>query len=122
MHLPTTITMKIHSVRIENFRSFKDETILLDDYSCLVGPNGAGKSTVLCALNIFFRETENTATDVVNLSDEDFHRKETSVPVRITLTFTGLNAEAQEDFKDYFRQEKLIISAVAKFDAASGKA
>lgn len=38
--------MKIVSVRIENFRSFKDETIDFNNYNCLVGPNGAGKSTV----------------------------------------------------------------------------
>ena len=35
--------MKIDSVRIENFRSFADATISLNDYACLVGPNGAGK-------------------------------------------------------------------------------
>jgi hypothetical protein len=35
--------VKIESVRIENFRGFKDETILFGDYSCFVGPNGAGK-------------------------------------------------------------------------------
>ncbi|MEZ4690065.1 MAG: AAA family ATPase [Ignavibacteria bacterium] len=50
--------MKIESVRIENFRSFKDETIILDDYTCFVGPNGAGKSTVFYALNIFFDNTK----------------------------------------------------------------
>ena len=39
--------MKIESVRIENFRSYKDETIVLDDYTCFVGPNGSGKLPVL---------------------------------------------------------------------------
>jgi predicted ATP-dependent endonuclease of OLD family len=42
--------MKIESVRIKNFRSFADETIPFNDYTCLVGPNGAGKSTIPCAL------------------------------------------------------------------------
>ena len=87
--------MKIESVRIENFRSFKDETVFLDDYTCLVGPNGGGKSTVLCALNVFFRESENSSTDVVNLSAEDFHQKITDEPIRITVTFVDLNAQAQ---------------------------
>jgi len=45
--------MKIESVRIENFRSFKDETIRFDNYTCFVGANGSGKSTVLNALNVF---------------------------------------------------------------------
>ena len=56
--------MKIASVRIENFRSFKDETVPLNDYACLVGPNGSGKSTVLTALNVFFRESDNLPTDL----------------------------------------------------------
>lgn len=56
--------MKIESVRIENFRSFKDETIFFDDYTCFVGPNGAGKSTVFYALNIFFRQYKDSKTDL----------------------------------------------------------
>jgi putative ATP-dependent endonuclease of OLD family len=114
--------MKIESVRIENFRSFKDETVFLDDYTCLVGPNGGGKSTVLCALNVFFRESENSSTDVVNLSAEDFHQKITDEPIRITVTFVDLNARAQEDFKGYFRQGKLIISSIATFNPGSSRA
>ena len=38
--------MIIESVRIINFRSFKDETIKFDNYTCFVGPNGSGKSTL----------------------------------------------------------------------------
>lgn len=114
--------MKIESVHIENFRSFLDETIVLDDYTCLVGPNGGGKSTVLCALNVFFRETENSSTDVVNLSAEDFHQKITENPIKITVAFVDLSEEAKKDFKDYFRQDKLIISAVATFNPATSRA
>ncbi|MDE5457249.1 AAA family ATPase [Bradyrhizobium sp. CSA112] len=114
--------MKIDSVRIENFRSFRDQTIFFDDYTCLVGANGSGKSTVLCALNVFFRDGENSSTDVINLSHEDFHQKKTDKPITITVTFGDLTAEAQEDFKDYYRQGKLIISAVAEYNAATGRA
>ena len=108
--------MKIDSVRIENFRSFANATIPLNDYSCLVGPNGAGKSTVLTALNVFFRKSEDTPTDLSQLDEEDFHCKITDEPIRITITFTDLSAEAQKDFVDYFRQGKLVVSAVAKFE------
>jgi predicted ATP-dependent endonuclease of OLD family len=44
--------MKVLSVRIENFRWFKDEPIEFNDYNCLVGPNGSGKLTVVNALNV----------------------------------------------------------------------
>lgn len=114
--------MKIESVRIQNLRSFSDETILFNDYTCLVGPNGSGKSTVLCALNIFFRETDNASTDLCQLEKEDFHHQNTDGPILITVTFCDLNNEAQEDFADYFRQDRLVVSVMAKFDEATGKA
>ena len=114
--------MRISSVRIENFRSFEDETLPLNNYACLVGPNGAGKSTVITALNVFFRESENLPTDLSQLDQEDFHCKHTDKPIQITVTFIDLDDEAQEDFSHYVRQGQLVVSAVATFDGATGKA
>lgn len=108
--------MKIESVRIENFRSFKDETIYFDDYTCFVGANGCGKSTILNALNIFFRQDKDCTTDLSKLSVEDFHHKNVGDPIKITLTFINLSDEAKKDLSDYVRQDKLIVSSVAKFD------
>ena len=59
--------MRIKSVHIKNLRSFIDQKVEFSRYNRLVGANGAGKSTVLCALNIFFRETQNAATDLTAL-------------------------------------------------------
>jgi len=109
--------MRIGSIRIENLRAFKDETLNLDNYACLVGPNGSGKSTVLCALSIFFRDTANSSTDVTCLQAEDFHQRDTSRPIRITVTFVELDEDAQRDFADYFRQGELVVAATASFDS-----
>ncbi|NOS82781.1 MAG: AAA family ATPase [Nitrospira sp.] len=114
--------MKIESIRIRNLRSFADVIVPFNDYTCLVGPNGSGKSTILCALNVFFREIENASTDLSQLDREDFHQKNTTEPIEITVTFTDLSPEAQQDFSNYYRQGKLIISAVATFNEAVGKA
>ena len=114
--------MRISSVRIENFRSFEDATVPCNNYACLVGPNGAGKSTVLTALNVFFRESENLPTDLSQLEQEDFHCKNTTAPIRITVTFTDLSDEAQDEFSDYFRQGQLVVTAEATFDDGTGKA
>lgn len=108
--------MKIESIRIENFRGFKDECITLSDYSCFVGPNGAGKSTVLAALNVFFRQYKDSKTDLSKLSAEDFHHKDLSQPIRITVTFTDLSEQAKVDLSDYVRQDRLIVSSIAKYD------
>ncbi len=114
--------MKISSIRIENFRSFKDETIPFNNYTCLVGPNGAGKSNVLTALNVFFRESDGLPIDLHQLDQEDFHCKDTEKPIKITIIFTNLSQEAKKDFSDYVRQDQLIVSAIANFDETTGKA
>jgi len=101
--------MRLSSVRIQNFRAFADQTIHFNDYTCLVGPNGGGKSTVLMALNVFFREASHTNTDLLRLDKEDFHHKNTRDPIIITVTFEDLNADAQADLKDYYRQGKLTV-------------
>jgi len=114
--------MKIESVRIENYRVFSDVTVHLNDYSCFVGPNGAGKSTVINALNVFFRERGTSSDSVEILKEEDFHRRNTASPVRITVTFSDLSDEAQEDFKHYYRQGRLVVSAEAKWNESNAQA
>lgn len=42
--------MRIGSVKISNFRAFRNVEVIFDNYCALVGPNGAGKSTVLSSL------------------------------------------------------------------------
>jgi putative ATP-dependent endonuclease of OLD family len=114
--------MKIESVRIENFRSYKDETIIFDDYTCFVGANGAGKSTVFYALNIFFRQFKDSKTDLSKLSESDFHHKDTKNDIKITVTFKNLSDQAKDDLADYVRQGKLIVTAIAKYDPLNERA
>ena len=114
--------MKIESLRTENFRAFKDETIEFNDYTSFVGPNGVGKSTVFHALNLFFRQSKDSQTDLLKLSANDFHHANTSQPIRITVTFSSLSDQAKEDLADYVRQEKLIVTAVAVYDTITEKA
>lgn len=121
VHLGTS-EMIVVELKIENFRSFENETIRFSEYTCFVGPNGSGKSTVLMALNILFRENSATVTDVCTLSEEDFHHKNTRVPIRITATFENLPPAAQQEFKHYYRQGKLVIYAQAVWDEASRSA
>lgn len=114
--------MKLESVRIQNFRAFKDETIEFDNYNCFVGPNGAGKSTVINALNVFFRQHKDSKTDLSKLSADDFHHKNTADPISITVTFRDLSDEAKKDLADYVRQEKLVVTAQAEYDEGTERA
>ena len=114
--------MKLKSLRIQNFRAFKDQTITFGDYACLVGANGAGKSTVLTALCVLFRESGASRTSLEVLAKEDFHDQDTSSPIIITATFGDLSTEAADDLKAYVRQDQLVVSAEASWDEAQASA
>lgn len=112
--------MRIKSIQIENFRSFRNEMVHLNRYSCFVGPNGAGKSSVLAALNVFFREQSGAPTDISRLTDEDYFNKNTTNPIRITVTFEDMSATALEELSTYVRRNELVVTAEAVFDDSSG--
>lgn len=114
--------MRIRSIHIQNLRAIADATVHFDDYTCFVGANGAGKSTVLFALNVFFREVDGQGNPINSLTAEDFHKCDTSKPVEITVWFDHLSDEAKEDFKDYVRQDLLVVTAKAVFDEERGRA
>ena len=48
--------MKIKNIIIHNFRSIKEESIRMEDYSLLVGPNNCGKSNIIDAIRIFYEK------------------------------------------------------------------
>ncbi len=114
--------MKIESIKIENFRAYKEELIEFDNYTSFVGPNGVGKSTVFHALNLFFRQNKDSQTDLLKLSANDFHHSDTSKDIKIRVTFSSLSDGAKEELSDYVRQDKLVVTAVAKYDAILEKA
>lgn len=62
--------MKIESIKIKNFRSYKEETVLcFDNLTVLVGKNDIGKSTILEALDIFF----NDGNGVIKIDKTDLN-------------------------------------------------
>lgn len=114
--------MKIIKLKIENFRSYKNQEVDISDYSCFIGANSSGKSTVINALNLFFRENKNSQTDLIKLSEDDFHHKNISDPIKITVTFGELTEQAKRDLAAYVRQDELTITAEATYDVESGNA
>ncbi|OCS05836.1 ATP-binding protein [Campylobacter fetus] len=62
---------KLVKVKIENFRSYDNVEINLNDLSAIVGKNDVGKSTILDALNIFFENEKPTKDDRNVYASED---------------------------------------------------
>lgn len=82
--------MKLISIKIKNFRSYKDETsIEIDNLTAFVGKNDIGKSTILEALDIFF----NDGKGVIKLDKEDINKSalaEGNSDIYISAIFTDL--------------------------------
>lgn len=64
--------MRLVTVRIRNFRGYKDEISLdVDDMTMLVGANDSGKSSILDALAVFFGEKKLDQGDASVSGDAD---------------------------------------------------
>jgi predicted ATP-dependent endonuclease of OLD family len=67
--------MKIKTIKLKNFRSYKDEVVIeLGDLTAFVGKNDIGKSTILDALDIFFNEGKG----VIKLDKDDINKQAAS--------------------------------------------
>lgn len=64
--------MKIKTLKIKNFRAFKEEvSIDFEDLTAIVGRNDIGKSSIMEALDIFFNEGKG----VIKLDKEDINKE-----------------------------------------------
>jgi len=112
--------VKISALRIENFRSYSDETIVISRYTCLVGPNGSGKSTIIAALDLFFHGPASMPDG--KIGREDFFNRQTSDPIRITVTFDDLTAAEAAGLSAYVRQGTLIVTAESTYNSSDNSA
>ncbi len=63
--------MKLHHLRIHNFRSIIDADIETHDYTMLVGANNAGKSNIFGALRAFYEDIKWTADEFPKVGATD---------------------------------------------------
>lgn len=101
--------MIIEAVRIQNFRSIRDETLLCDQLVTLVGPNGTGKSSILTSLDLFYSTSES-------ISLEDYYNADPSSDIVVTITFTGLSKEALKLFEKHVESKSLTVEKVIKWN------
>lgn len=77
--------MNLKSIKIRNFRGYKDETTIeFDKLTAFIGKNDAGKSTILEALEIFFNNS-TVVCEREDLSVDSIDNK-----IEITCTFNDL--------------------------------
>ncbi len=101
--------MKIKKLILENFRIFKNKTIIdFDNLTAFVGKNDIGKSTILDALDIFFNGKEAQ----VKLDKEDISKGSDSNDILIGVVFENypqnivIDATVQTNLKEEFLLNK----------------
>ena len=106
--------MMLKSVRIENYRSVKDEMLRCDRLTALVGANGSGKSSFLRAIELFSLEKPG-------LTEGDYYDGRTDDPIRITATFAGLPDSAKEQFGDYVLDDEITVTNILEWNDGKPK-
>ena len=97
--------MIIESVRLQNFRCVKDETLSCNELTALVGANGCGKSSFLRALELFYSSSPKLQT-------EDCYNEQDRDEVVITVSYTALSDGAKEHFHAYLQNGRLSVACV----------
>ncbi|MDG6998790.1 MAG: ATP-dependent endonuclease [Nitrososphaerota archaeon] len=107
--------MFIKSIQIKNFRSFDDsDEIPFTQEVIFLGPNGSGKSNILKSIRSFFDDNAFATL-------EDFHNKNTDLPISITLTFGDLNQQELTYFGKYVRDGILTVEKRYSFSGGPTK-
>jgi predicted ATP-dependent endonuclease of OLD family len=95
--------MLIKELHVRNYRAIADAVLKCDPFTVLVGRNGAGKSSFLSALDAFY--------DIAyRPSIEDFHARECSLPIEISVTYHCLSDLEKNEFESFIRDEELIVT------------
>jgi predicted ATP-binding protein involved in virulence len=90
--------MKIKEVKIHNWRSVRDETILFDDLMILIGQNNHGKSNILSAILFFFGEIGLDPLDFCSETDD----------LCVEIQFAELDESDRTTFKKYLTASNTI--------------
>ena len=105
--------MIIKSIRVQNFRCIRDETLPCERLTALVGPNGSGKSSFLRALDMFY-------TPSARYTEDDFYDRDTSQDIIVTITFTDLTEDEKKLFQKYIEGGELTVEKVIKWPPGRG--
>jgi len=105
--------MIIKSIRVQNFRCIRDETLPCDKLTALIGPNGSGKSSFLRALDMFYAPS-------TRYTEDDFYDRDTSQDIIITVSFTNLTEDEKKLFQKYIEGGKLTVEKEMKWPPSKG--
>ncbi|MEH2202441.1 ATP-dependent nuclease [Nostoc sp.] len=112
--------MKLETVNVKRFRSIENtELDNCGDFNVLIGKNNTGKSSILLAINAFFEciKYGNVVKLNPKFSQEiDFFKRQTNLPIEITLTFLLMPSDIDTLAQDIVREAPKMKNAVLGID------
>lgn len=91
--------MHLQTLRIKNFRSWRDAELSVGSMHALVGANNAGKSSLLRALDFLFNPSTKS------LSDESFWNSDTTLTIWVEAVFSDLTDMEKEKLGPYLKPD-----------------
>jgi putative ATP-dependent endonuclease of OLD family len=104
--------VKIRQLILHNFRSIKDATFRLSDYSLLVGENNAGKTAVVTALRIFYEDEGAKYSREVDFPKFATDDHESWIEIHFDTTI-----DEQESLKKEYRSPDNILRVRRYFES-----
>jgi len=95
--------MKVESIIIHNFRSIKEQTIYLNDYSLLIGANNSGKTNIIDAIRVFYEK------DIKFNKNRDFPKFPTDGDCWIDIKYK-LGQDEFNSLRDEYKVEENKLS------------
>ena len=107
--------MQVKELQIQHFRGFSNLVVRPKGHVVVMGEPGAGRSDLLEALARVLGNSPNRTRSTTEL---DFHNRDTSRPIKITLTIGELDEETQQDFLDHLEfwdnaEDRLVLETEA---------
>lgn len=95
--------MKVKTIKVKNFRGYKNETkVRFDNMTLIVGKNDIGKSTILEAADIFFGNRKPDSDDLNIHCDKDTEKIEISIEFSDLPTTIDIDAGAETSLSDEY--------------------
>lgn len=109
--------MKLKEIEISNYRSIEYVKLSIDDFLVLIGENNSGKSSILKGVELFYSES------LRGFNNENFHFKDNTKSIEITLTFDRITDEEKEQkyIKHWIYADNIKIKRIVSIDPETQK-
>ncbi len=106
--------MKIKNITIHNFRSIKEESFSLENFSLLIGENNVGKSNIITALRVFYENDGAKFSDSVDLPKFPTDDNESWIEIEFQTT-----DDEQSNLKNEYKSTDNILKVRRYFKSSN---